>query len=253
MYLNFQHKWEPFIFGRFFFTWIHFDVHQTICTNLTITQITEERGSTLLNHTTDLMPNFFWYPVQINDGMSFTDKCLNFRPTKGPLKQKLASVQSANGINLLPLLKAARYFQGLISTGIFWAADVPLHPAHHQECLGDRGAAHQNTIRTLLATRWTHAQNASCGGRSVSFNSSSFLPLHTAVSLCPPNAPSLKQTEQSIQFLFFFCLFVLTKQRSKRWVSTSGWLSMNSMRDSGRRRCGHVNKSISGALDRWDL
>lgn len=254
LHLNFQHKWEPFIFGSFFFfVWIHFDVHQTICTNLTITQITEERGSTLLNHTTGLMPNFFWYPVQINDAMSFTDKCLNFRPTKGPLKQKLASVQSANGINLLPLLRAARYFQGLISTGIFWAADVPLHPAHHQECLGDRGAAHQNTIRTLLATRWTHAQNASCGGRSVPFNSSSFLPLHTAVSLCPPNAPSLKQTEQSIQFSFFFCLFVLTKQRSKRWVSTSGWLSMNSMRDSGRRRCGHVNKSISGALDRWDL
>lgn len=72
-----------------------------------------------MNRTTDLMPNFFWYPVQMNDAMSFTDKCLNFRPTKGPLKQKLASVQSTNGINLPPLLRAARYFQGLISTGIF--------------------------------------------------------------------------------------------------------------------------------------
>lgn len=95
---------------------------------------------------------------------------------RGAFKEKLTSVQSVNGINLPPLLRAARHFQALISAGIFWAADVSLHPAHHQECLGDRGAAHQNAIRTLLATRWTHAQNASCGSCSVPLNSSSFLP-----------------------------------------------------------------------------
>lgn len=135
--------------------------------------------------------------------MSLTDKCLNFSATKGSLKQKLVFVQSANGINLLPLLRAACYFQGLISTGIclfiFLAADVPLHPAHHQECLSDRGAGHQNAIRTLLATRRTHAQNASWGGCSVPFNSSSRLPLHFTISLCPPDSPSPKQTEQSIR------------------------------------------------------
>lgn len=186
--------------------------------------------------------------------MSLTDKCLDFRPTEGPYKQKLPSVQSSNSINLLPLPKAACYFQGQISTGIFWAADVPLHPStHHQECLSDGGAAHQNPIRTLLATRRTHAQKASCGGRSVPF-SSSFLPLYFTVSLCPPNTPSLKQTKQVFNdFFLFVCLFVLTKQLSKKLVSTSGWLSINSMGDSGRRRCGHANKSISGALDRWGL
>ncbi len=199
------------------------------------------------NDRTGLMANFFWYPAK-NTVMS---QWLNFRATKRPLKQRFASVQSANGINLLPLLRAARYFQGLISTGFFLAADVPPHPTHHQGCLSDRGAAHQNAIRTLLATRRTHAQNASCGGRSVPFNSSSRLPLHFTVSLCPPNSPSTKQTEQSIQWHFFW--FVLTNQLSKRWVLTPGWLSMNWVRDSGRRRCGHVNKSISGALDGWDL
>lgn len=109
--------------------------------------------------------------------------------------------------------KQPRYFQGQISTGVFWAADVPLHPStHHRECLSDRGAAHQNHIRALLATRRTHAQNASCGGRSVPF-SSSFLPLYFTVSLCPPNTPSLKQTKQVFNdfFVCLFVCFVLTK------------------------------------------
>lgn len=165
----------------------------------------------------------------------------------------LVSVQSANGINLLPLHRAACYFQGLISTGFSLAADVPLHPALRQGCLSDRGAAHQNAIRTLLATRWTHAQNASCGCSSVPFTSSSPLPLHLSISLFTYNSPSPKQTEQSIQWLFLGGGIVLTNQLSKRWVSTRGWLSMNWVRDSGRRRCEHMNKSISGAFDGWDF
>lgn len=190
------------------------------------------------------MSNVFWYQVKLNALLCLTNKCLNFRATKGPLKQKF--VQSANGINLLPLLRAARYFQGLISTGNF-GSRCSAPPAHCQGCLSDRGAAHQNAIRTLLATRRTHAQNTSCGGRSVPFNSSSRLPPHFTISLCPPNSPSPEKTEQSIHLHVFFW-FVLTNQLIKRWVSTPSWLSMNWMRDSGRRRCGHVNNSIRRCL-----
>lgn len=146
------------------------------------------------------MSNLFWCSVQRNAVMSLTDKMSEFQSHQSASQAKPSlSVQSANGINFLPLLRAAPYFQGLISTGCFLAADVPLRPAHHQGRRSDRGAAHQNAIRTLLATRRTHAQNASCGGRSVPFNSSSRLPLHFTVSWCTPNSPSPKQTEQSIQ------------------------------------------------------
>lgn len=73
------------------------------------------------------MSNVFWYQVKLNALLCLTNKCLNFRATKGPLKQKF--VQSANGINLLPLLRAARYFQGLISTGNF-GSRCSAPPAH---------------------------------------------------------------------------------------------------------------------------
>lgn len=177
------------------------------------------------------MANFFWYAVRTNDVMSLTQ----FQSHQGPLKQKFVSVQSANGINLLPLLRAARYFQGLISARFFFlAADVPPHPAHYQGCLSDRGAAHQNAIRTLLATRRTHAQNASCGGRSVPFNSSSRLPLHFTVSLCPPSSPSPKQTEQSIQWHFFgFRWQTNLANDESRPLAGSVWIEWETVAEGG--------------------
>ena len=45
----------------------------------------------------------FGNPAQTNAATSLADKCLYFRTAEGPLKQKFISVQSANGINLLPL------------------------------------------------------------------------------------------------------------------------------------------------------
>lgn len=82
----------------------------------------------------------------ISPPLPAADKVSVFQTQPGAFKKR-----SVNGI-----------FWCLISTGVFFfwdgwrggAADVPVLPAHHQERAdSDRGAAHQNAIRTPLATR----------------------------------------------------------------------------------------------------
>lgn len=110
-----------------------------------------------------------------------------------------------------------RYLKDIIFTGFFFFRSRVSSQLRPWSRVSKRGATHQNAIRSTLA-----------------------------------HSPSPKLTEQSIRWWCFFWS-VLTNQLRERWVVTPGSLSMNWVRDSGRRRCGHVNKSISGALDGWDL
>ena len=86
---------------------------------------------------------------------------------------------------------------------LFWAADVPLGPARHQERLSDAGATHQTAIRALLATRRTPGWDASCRGA---------VPSH----LAPWSARVAKgDTTKHRQFFVFVFVaaFVLSKQQ----------------------------------------
>lgn len=126
-------------------------------------------------------------------------------PRSFPL-QYFVSMQSVNGINLLSLLREACYLQDIISKEIFFflaACSSPPRPS--LGCLSDREAAHQNAIRTLLATRRTHAHNASCGGHSLPFTSASRLPLQFTISLHPCNAPSQSQPNKAFYDIFLVC------------------------------------------------
>lgn len=191
--------------------------------------------SAFWNHRTGLMPDFFWCPVQTKVWISEPPRGLSGK-SLSPCNQQMALPSCLSSER--PLFSGPNWHRNFLAT------DVPLHPAHHRGCPSDRGAAHQNAIRTLLATRRTHAQNASCGAHSVPFNSSSRLPLHFTVSLRHPNSPSPEQTEQSIQWHFLgLCWQTNLAKGESRPLAGYG----------GRRRCGHVNKSISGALDGWDL
>lgn len=126
---------------------------------------------------------------------------------------------------LTSCLSPGLLFSGLNFHRNFWQQMFLSTPPHHQGCLSDRGAAHQNAIRTLLANRRTHAQNASCGGRSVPFNSSSRLSLHFTVSSRPPNSPSPKRTEQSVQWHFFVVYADL--------LDGSVWIEWETVADGG--------------------
>lgn len=99
----------------------------------------------------DKMSNLFCQPVQINDfcgrqsvGVSDPARCL--------LRSGWPFVLSVNGIFWCLISTGGFFFGGGLLAG--GAADVPVLPAHHQERAdSDRGAAHQNAIRTPLATR----------------------------------------------------------------------------------------------------
>lgn len=151
------------------------------------------------------MRNLLCYPVQINDFSSSADKCLCFRPTEVPFKQRLAFVHSVNGINLLLPLRAERNFRGLISTGNFWGSRCSAPPRTSSRMAG---ATEGPPIKMPSGPCWPPDKHMPrmhhVGGRSVPFNSTSSQPLHLTVSSCFPNAPSLKQTYQSIQLHFFF-------------------------------------------------
>lgn len=133
--------------------------------------------------------------------------------------------------------QSSRSFGSLTCTGYLMAADVPLHPARHQG----------PPIKTPSGPRWSPDELMPRMHHVGAVQS--HLPRPHVCHFTLPSASVVKP--------YYFFLgrggLVLTNQLSKRWVSTPGWLWMNWMRDIGRRWCKHVNKSISGAVDGWDL
>lgn len=152
--------------------------------------------------------------------MSLTDKCLDFRPSKGPFKQKLASAQSSNSINLPPLFRAAPLFSG---------------PNFHRNYLGSRCSA-PPIIKNACATEGPPIKTPSgpCWPPDEDMprkHHAGAVQSHLARPFCLFISPShtITKTDKSNSRSDF--LFVLTKQHSqKKKVSTSGWLSINSMR-----------------------
>lgn len=77
------------------------------------------------------------------------------------------------------------------------------------------------------------------------------LPLHTAVTLGLPDAPSLKQTEKKHSITFFFCLCWQSNEANDepRPLATSVWAQWETVADGGvgmwiNRLAGHLTDGI---------